>query len=141
MPIEKDHLEAMARSYVAAMTSIRGRRVHRLLLREFARFDHVLAARTEDGAPALLALADDGHAAVCRSDGRGAAVAIAAWTRLDGASVTTTYDLLRDSLPVLGWSIWHPGFAQAAGALTIDAEGLAAAERGRIAGVLRSLAG
>ena len=55
MPIEKETLEVIARTYVGTMTSIRGRRVHRLLMREFSRFDHVLPAVAEDGTPALLA--------------------------------------------------------------------------------------
>lgn len=75
MPIDKATLDAIARTYVAAMTSIRGRRVHRLLMREFVRFDQVLPAVGEDGTPALLALADDGRAAICRTDGHGAASA------------------------------------------------------------------
>jgi hypothetical protein len=37
MPIDADVLAAIAGAYVASMTSIRGRRVHRLLMREFAR--------------------------------------------------------------------------------------------------------
>src|SRR4051812_9489025 len=70
MPIEEAVLEATARAYVAPMSSIRGRRVHRLLMRELARFDHVLAVTTDDGPPALLAIGADGRAAVCRTDGR-----------------------------------------------------------------------
>jgi hypothetical protein len=44
---------------------------------EFSRFDHVLSAIAEDGTPALLALAEDGSVAVCRTNGRGSAVAVA----------------------------------------------------------------
>ena len=141
MPIETQTLAAVARSYVGTMTSIRGRRVHRLLMREFARFDHVLAAVAEDGTPALLALADDGSAAVCRTDGRGAAAAIAEWARLEGATVTTSYDLAKDSLPIASWTIWHPSFARVAGALTISAAGLSPSDQGRVTGMLRRLGG
>jgi hypothetical protein len=140
MPIDTSTLAALARTYVAAMTSIRGRRVHRLLMREFARFDHVLAVQSEDGGAALLALAADGSAALCRSDGRGAAAEIAA-ARLDGATVMTAFDLLKDSLPVVRWVIRHPGLARVGGALTITASRLAPAEQQRVAEILRRLAG
>ena len=137
--MDKDTLDAIARTHVATMTSIRGRRVHRLLMREFARFDHVLAAVAEDGTAALLALADDGSAAVCRTDGRGAAADVAQWARLDGATVTTAYDLLKDSLPIVSWTVWHPGFARVAGALTVSAVGLSQADHNRVANAFRHL--
>lgn len=119
MPIDTQTLDAIARTFVVSMTPIRGRRVHRLLKREFSRFDHVIAAVTEDGAPALLALAQDGRVALCRADGRGATAGIAGWARLPGATVTTFYDMTKDSLPVVHWTIWHPGFSAAGGTLTI----------------------
>jgi hypothetical protein len=75
VPIDEAALDATARAYVAALTAIRGRRVHRLLMRSFRRFDHVLAATDEHGAPALLAVGD-GRLAVCRTDGRGPAAEI-----------------------------------------------------------------
>src|SRR4051812_7798095 len=139
MPIAEAMLEATARAYVAPMSSIRGRRVHRLLMRELAPFDHVLAVTTDDGAPALLAIGADGRAAVCRTDGRGPAAAIAEWSRLQGATVTTAYDLARDSLTVVSWTIRHPSFADVARALTISAADLPQADRERIAEVLRTL--
>ena len=128
MPIDRDALDAIASAYVVGMTSIRGRRMHRLLLREWARFDHVLRVTTEDGG-----------AAVCRTDGRGAAVVIEAWARLDGARVATSFDLSKDSLPVLGWTVSHPGFSRVGGALMIHAEDLAPADLGQVTGALRKL--
>jgi hypothetical protein len=89
MAIEEDVLDAAARAYVGTMSSIRGRRVHRLLMRELSRFDHVLPVAAEDGAPALLALGEDGRVSVCQTDGRGATVAVAEWARLEGATVTS----------------------------------------------------
>jgi hypothetical protein len=137
MPIEADVLAATADAYVEPMTSIRGRRVRRLLMREFARYDHVLPATAEDGAAALLALGEDGRVALCRTDGRGPAAAVSEWARLEGATVTTSYDLAKDSLPILGWTLWHPSFDRAAGALTISGAALAEAGRRRIAEALR----
>ena len=98
MPIEAAILDAMARTYVDTMPSIRGRRVHRLLLREFSRFDHVLPVTAEDGAPALLALGEGGSVAVCRTDGRGAAAAVAQWAQLQGATVTISSGPTKDSV-------------------------------------------
>ncbi|MBC7938934.1 MAG: hypothetical protein H7Z19_04085 [Chitinophagaceae bacterium] len=141
MAIDPPTLDALVRRHVASMTSIRGRRVHRLLMREFARFDHVLSATASDGSPALLALALDGSAAVCSTNGRGAAAAVDAWARLIGASVSTRFDLTRDSLPVLSWTIWHPGFDRGTGALTIALEGLTDTDRRQVAGLLKVLAG
>jgi hypothetical protein len=139
MAMAPDSLDRLARDYTQAMTSIRGRRVQRLLRREFARYDHVLPALAEDGAAALLAWADDGRAAVCCTDGRGATVAVTEWSSLQGATLTTHCDLLKDSLPVLRWTLWHPGFAQAAGTLTIAADALPAADRERTTQWLRQL--
>ncbi len=138
MPIEEAVLDATARAYVAAMTSIRGRRVHRLLMRELSRFDHVLPVTAEDGAPALLALGEHGSVAVCRTDGRGGAVAVAEWARLEGATVTISYDLTRDSLPIVSWTIWHPSFARVAGALTISGADSSRTDHDRITDVLRT---
>jgi hypothetical protein len=139
MPIDKETLDSIARRYASTMTSIRGRRIRRLVMREFSRYDHVLDVVTEDGSAALLALSEGGGAAICQTDGRGVAVAIAAWERLEGATVTTSCDLTKDSLPTVGWTIWHPSFARAAGALTLSTNDLSLADRDRIAGVLRRL--
>ncbi len=107
--------------------------------REFARFDHVLQAVVEDGTPALLALSEDGSAAVCRTDGRGAAAAVAEWTRRHGAAVTTSCDLTKDSLPIVSWTIWRPGFARVAGTLTFPGTDLSRNDQTRVTDILRLL--
>jgi hypothetical protein len=139
--IEKHALDVIARAYVSAMTSIRGRRVQRLLMREFSRFDHVLPAIAEDGAAALLAFADDGSAAVCRTDGRGTAVDVVECASLRDATVTTAYDLTKDSLPLLSCTIWHAGLARNVGALTISAANVAPADVRLVAALRRQLKG
>ncbi|HEY0230311.1 MAG TPA: hypothetical protein VGC55_03580 [Dokdonella sp.] len=141
MPVESKTLDAIARRYVQTMTSIRGRRVHRLLMREFARFDHVLPATVEDGSAALLALTEGGAAAVCRTDGRGAAADIVESARWMDATVTTSCDLLKDSLPILRWTIWHPGFALTVGVLTIARADLADADFNPVTDILRRAGG
>lgn len=139
MPIDKQALEATVRAYVESMSSIRGRRVHRLLMRELSRFDHVLPVTAEDGAPALLALGEDGSVSLCRTDGRGPAAAVAEWGRLEGATVTISYDLLKDSLPIVSWTIWHPSFARVAGTLTISGADVPRPDHKRMTDVLRRL--
>jgi hypothetical protein len=138
MPIERATLAQIASAYTSAMTPIRGRRVHRLLMREFSRFAHVIPATTQDGSAALLALGEDGSAAVCRTDGRGAAAAIAEWPRLDGATLTVSYDLHKDSLPVVSWTLSHPGIASAAGTLTVAGDTLSSSDHQRIFVALRN---
>src|SRR5262245_45396088 len=139
MPIHKKTLDAIARTYVRSMTSIRGRRVHRLLMREFTRFDHVLPAAAEDGSPALLALAEDGRAAVCRTDGRGPEVAITELASLQGAAVTMSYDFLKDSLPIVSCTISHPGLAGVGGALKISGTDLSKTDHGAMTEVRQRL--
>jgi hypothetical protein len=139
MPIKRETLDAIVRTYVKGMTSIRGRRVHRLVMREFSRFDYVLPAVVEGRNRALFALAEDGSAAICKTDGRGPAVSVAQWARLDGATVTTFYDLLKDSLPIVSWKIRHPSFAHIAGVLTISAAEISQADFSRISDALRKL--
>jgi hypothetical protein len=141
MPIDEEILDGTVRTYVDTMSTIRGRRVHRLLMREFSRFDHVLPVTAEDGSPALVALGEDGSVAVCRTDGRGAAVAVAEWGRLEGATVTTSYDLMKDSLPIVSWTIWHPSFARVTGTLTVSGADFSRTEYKGITDVLRALGG
>ncbi|MBV8497789.1 MAG: hypothetical protein JO003_00840 [Candidatus Eremiobacteraeota bacterium] len=133
------NLESTVRAFVKRMTSIRGRRVQRLLLRDFARFNDVFPVAAEDGGPALLGIGEDGRVAICRTDGRGASAPVAEWARLDGATVTIAYDLLKDSLPIISWTLWHPSFTRAAGALTISAGDVARSDHARVTELLRSL--
>ena len=140
MPIATATLATLADTFVPTMTSIRGRRIRRLLLREFAPFDHVVPASTEDGRPVLLALADDGSVAVCWSDGRGAAAETMRWRGWDGGTVAVAHDLLKDSLPVVRWTLWHPGAARVLGALVVEARDVPAGDRQALAGLLRGQA-
>jgi hypothetical protein len=88
VPIDPQSLSSFASEYAKAMTSIRGRRVQRLLKREFGGADCLLPARTGSGAPAVLGLSAHG-AALCATDGA---------TQADQLQ----FDLHKDSLPLLG---------------------------------------
>jgi hypothetical protein len=119
-----DTLGAIASAYVAAMTSIRGRRVHRLVMRQLGRFDHVLPARTRDGGQALLAVGDDGCVALCQTDGRGPTVCLDAWAGPEARRGTTCFDLKRDSLPVVTRTVGDADFPAIARSLAIAEDDL-----------------
>lgn len=100
MPIDPNTLSSLASDYAKGMTSIRGRRVQRLLKREFAGADHVLMVRLGDGAPAVLGLSASG-AGFCATDGRGREASVIKWLHGATEGLETRFDLLKDSLPVL----------------------------------------
>lgn len=91
-------LTAVASQYTLGMTSIRGRRVQRLLKREFAGAEQVLLVRLDSGTLAVLALSTTG-AAFCATDGRGQHAAIFKWLHGARQALETHFDLLKDSLP------------------------------------------
>ena len=100
MPIDPDTLASIASRYTQRMTSIRGRRVQRLLKREFGGADHVLIVQAGSVATAVLGLSDTG-AAICTTDGRGRHASVFKWLHDADTAVETRFDLLKDSLPTL----------------------------------------
>ncbi len=113
MPIDPSRLDSIAVAYAEGMTSIRGRRVQRLLRRELASFDTVRRVKGADGGAALLARKRDGTLAFCQTTGKGLAADMVVSEGPDGPTVTTSYDLLKDSLPALHASrSKHDGLAQ-----------------------------
>jgi hypothetical protein len=101
MPINSNILSSLANHYAQGMTSIRGRRVQRLLKREFAGAEHVLMVRVGSGATAVLGLSATG-AAFCATDGRGKHASVVKWLHGSAEALETRFDLLKDSLPALG---------------------------------------
>jgi hypothetical protein len=101
MAIDPDALLSLASEYARGMTSIRGRRVQRLLRREFAGADQVLQVPTGSGAMAVLGLSASG-AAACATDGKGRQAAVLKWSHGSTVALETQFDLYKDSLPVLG---------------------------------------
>jgi len=100
VPIEPDTLSALASDHAKGMTSIRGRRVQRLLKREFAGADCVLLVQVGDGMPAVLGVSPSG-AALCATNGKGKQASVVKWSHGSTHAVETSFDLLKDSLPVL----------------------------------------
>lgn len=100
MPIDPDTLSSFAADYAKGMTSIRGRRVQRLIKREFAGAECVLVLQATSGAAAVLGLSPSG-AAFCATDGRGAQASVVKWLHGSIDGLDTQFDLLKDSLPAL----------------------------------------
>jgi hypothetical protein len=100
MPINPDTLSALASRYAEGMTSIRGRRVQRLLKREFADAEHVLLVHADSGLMAVLGLSATG-AAFCATDGTGKHASVVKWLHGSKKARENSFDLLKDSLPVL----------------------------------------
>lgn len=98
--VDPDTLSSFASQYAKDMTSIRGRRVQRLLKREFAGAEYVLAAQLGSGAAAVLGLSESG-AALCATDGRGKHASVVKWAHGSTAALEMHFDLHKDSLPVL----------------------------------------
>jgi hypothetical protein len=100
MPIDPDTLSSLASDYAKGMTSIRGRRVQRLLKREFAGAEYVMMVQIGPGTAAILGLSASG-AAFCATDGRGKQASVVKWLHGATEALETHFDLLKDSLPVL----------------------------------------
>ncbi len=100
MPVDVAALSSLASDYARSMTSIRRRRVQRLLKREFAGAECVFIVDVGAARAAVLGLSASG-AAFCSTDGRGERVSVVKWLHGSTEAVETTFDLLKDSLPVL----------------------------------------
>ena len=98
---DSDTLSSLASDYAKGMTSIRGRRVQRLLKREFAGAEYVLMVQSGSGTSAVLGFSASG-AALCATNGRGKQVSVVKWLHGSTEALETHFDLLKDSLPVLG---------------------------------------
>jgi len=100
MPIDPDLLSALASDYAKDLTSIRGRRVQRLVKREFAGAEHVTVVNAGTGMPGILGVSESG-AAYCATNGRGKHASIFKWLHGSTEAIESHFDLLKDSLPVL----------------------------------------
>jgi len=113
MPIHADTLSLLANRYTLDMTPIRGRRVQRLLQREFAGADEVRLLKLGSGAMVVLGRSKTG-AALCATDGRGQYAAVFKWLHDSTQALETRFDLRKDSLPVLASRSVHypPGIGR-----------------------------
>jgi hypothetical protein len=104
-PIEPPALSSLAVDYASGMTSIRARRVQRLLKREFAGAEYVCSVTLGNGASAILGVSASG-AALCATDGRGPHASVFKWLHGSTQVHEVLYDLLKDSLPVLSSQVF-----------------------------------
>jgi hypothetical protein len=139
MAIDPDALSSLASEYAKGMTSIRGRRVQRLLRREFAGADLVLQVPMGSGAMAVLGLSASG-AAVCATDGTGRHAAVLKWSHGSTVALETQFHLYKDSLPVLGSSKRPLASLRAQLRLQVPADAVAPEARPWLAEALKALA-
>jgi hypothetical protein len=138
--VDPDALASIASQYTQRMTSIRGRRVQRLLKREFAGAEHVLLVQAGSGSPAALGLSATG-AAFCATDGRGPHATVLKWLHGSATAVETRFDLLKDSLPVRETRSVTLGELRAQVQGIAPASPAAAPARALLASALQALAG
>jgi hypothetical protein len=100
MPIDPDALVSLASAYAKDMTSIRGRRVQRLVKREFGGADHVAIVDVGSSIPAVIGVSDSG-AAYCATNGTGKHATVIKWLHGAPDALASDFDLLKDSLPLL----------------------------------------
>lgn len=139
MPIDPDTLASFASEYAKNMTSIRGRRVQRLLKREFAGADYLLAAQLGSGAAAVLGLSASG-AALCSTDGTGRQASVVKWLHGSATALETYFDLYKDSLPALGTNSVSIAGLRAQARLQVPADSVPLAARPLVSKVLQVLA-
>lgn len=101
MALDDDILTRLAQAHTRGMTSIRGRRVVRLIRREFAGAAEALCLPLPAGGGAVLGVSPTG-AALCATDGRGPEAAVVRWRHGEGQGLKTCFSLLKDSLPATG---------------------------------------
>jgi hypothetical protein len=121
------------------MTTIRGRRVQRLLKREFAGAEHVLLAQAGSGASVVLGVSPSG-AALCITQGKGKQASVIKWSHGSPVAVETYFDLHKDSLPALGSSSLAITQLREQAKLHVPAEGIPLQASKLVTKALRALA-
>lgn len=102
MQTDANALSSLAADYARGMTSIRGRRVQRLLKREFAGAAYVLVVEVATVGNAVLGLSESGAGFVA-TDGRGRQVSVIKWLHGSRTATEIQFDLLRTPCPS-----WEP---------------------------------
>ena len=100
MPIDPSDLSSLAADYAKGMTRIRGRRVQRLVRREFAGATYVLVVEVAPGRSGILGLSESGAGYVA-TNGSGRQASVIKWLHGAYEGTQVQFDLYKDSLPVL----------------------------------------
>lgn len=139
MPIDPGVLSTLAADYARGMTSIRGRRVQRLLKREFAGAEFVLTVHLGAKGRAVLGLSASG-AAWCATDPRGKCASVVKWLHGSSEALESRFDLLKDSLPLLAAAPMPLGGAGGQGPMRIATGAVSPRARALASTALRALA-
>jgi len=102
------------------------------LIEELPSFDRAVLARCDDDSLAILAIRE-GTMNVFRRHGE--ALDMADWGELRGAGLTTHRNAVDGSLPLTGYTLWHPVFPRG-GTLRIDIGDLDDEDREQLPGEL-----
>ncbi|MGO4379259.1 hypothetical protein [Pseudoduganella sp. RAF53_2] len=100
MAIDSETLNSLVKDYAKDMTSIRGRRVQRLVKREFGGADHIAIVDVGSNIPAVIGVSHNG-AAFCVTNGTGKHATVIKWLHGAPDALASDFDLLKDSLPLL----------------------------------------
>ena len=101
MPVDPATLSLLSSEYTNNMTRIHGRRVARLVKREFASAEYEVLANIRSHLTAVVGFSPSG-AAVCTTNGPGKQASVVKWSYESTVALETQVDLYQASLPVLG---------------------------------------
>jgi hypothetical protein len=101
MPIDIAKLEKYADEYIQNMTSIRGRRIRRLIIREFGQCNEVRIIETRKKINTFFGDFENGDTIKTETDGRGKKVEVCFTRNGNNKIEVRNYDLLKDSLPLI----------------------------------------
>ena len=104
MPIDVVKLEKYADEYIQNMTSIRGRRIRRLIMREFGQCSEVRIIETDKEIHTFFGDLENGDAIKIKTNGRGKKAAVCLIKNGNNKIEVRHYDLLKDSLPLIDTS-------------------------------------
>ncbi len=99
MKIAKEKLERLAAEYVREMTSIRGRRVKKFILREFVQCIDASITEKKDEIASFVGVLENEDTLEIKTDGRGSNFAM--YIKKEANTEIRHFSLLKDSLPLL----------------------------------------
>jgi hypothetical protein len=99
MKIAKEELEHLASEYIREMTSIRGRRVKKFILREFVQCTDASISKKKDEIASFVGVLENKDILEIKTDGRGSSFAM--YVKKEANTEVRHFSLLKDSLPLV----------------------------------------
>lgn len=99
MVISKEKLESLAAEYADGMTSIRGRRVKKFILREFFVCIDVSIHRPKNEIATFIGALENGDILEMQTDGKGSSLLLR--VKKNANTEIQYFSLLKDSLPLV----------------------------------------